>query len=199
MYAAFPRRSTIRAAEVGDAGRAEVVETRERLLRRAQHRPHEVRAAARRRRARTRGRGPARSRCPACRAACARARPRPPPASARGRGSARRRRTRGPHPAPRSAGRRSARSRPSPRGHAGSRCARSSGPPSPRAMYAVSAELSASIEPVSSSIGEDELGGTLADHDRRGVGVAGRDTGDDRCVRDAEAADAAHTQLRIHD
>ena len=38
----------IRPAEIGDAGRTELVETRERLLGRAQHRPDEVRAAARR-------------------------------------------------------------------------------------------------------------------------------------------------------
>ena len=71
--------------------------------------------------------------------------------------------------------------------------------PSPRATYALSAELSGSIDPVSSSIGEDEVSGTLPDHDRRRIRVAGSDHRHYRCVCDPQALDAVDAQPRIDD
>jgi hypothetical protein len=48
-----------------------------------------------------------------------------------------------------------------------------------------------------SSILQYHVGGFLADHDRRGVGVPGWDRRHDRGVRDAQPADAANPQARI--
>ena len=124
-----PAALEVRPAEVGDAGRPELVETRERRLGRSQHRPDEVRPAARRREhereehalreldALLVGQSPSSARPPSARA------------SARAPESARRRHRRAPRRGPPAAGRRSARRRRRPRGRGGTALARHRAPP----------------------------------------------------------------------